>query len=429
MVDSTKSYFFSVIALVLLASCACNRDDDGGTRGPAAPEPLWSTDLVDEFNGTTNLGAIDAALTYGGDIYLSRLGERGGGVLSRIDAETGEKLWDWGDLLRGLDDRMNISDYVLHDNLLYFVDGRRRYSIDLDRGETRWRKEDIQTKSGYLSSIGDQVFLTGENPNHPSGKQNTIIYRSSFSAGEMIPLLSPNFNPEGLEESPSIGGVADLHTYLHEVTGDTLISFVWIQPAGAPDSFTYLRSYLSLYNLSAGEYVYDGTPIHEVAQTASLRAPIQVVDGRVFLSVRRDLFCHDLATGHRLWRVRQGGDNLFSGFAVDGDRLVANSEDKLTTCYDVRTGERLWQRQTAGTSTRIDGRVLNGVVYFAGGSDGILHAINLDNGRSLWAAPASRYGGADRWLFDLAAVPGKGDEPGRIVVGTDGKAYCFEAFR
>ena len=74
-------------------------------------------------------------------------------------------------------------------------------------------------------------------------------------------------------------------------------------------------------------------------------------------------------------------------------------------------------------------RYLNGVVYFGGGGDGKLHAVDAETGEYLWEIESPDLGKNKSAYFGglCAVVPGVGSEKGKIVVTTGLNAYCYEA--
>ena len=75
---------------------------------------------------------------------------------------------------------------------------------------------------------------------------------------------------------------------------------------------------------------------------------------------------------------------------------------------------------------------LNGVIYFVGGGDGKLHAVEAATGKYLWRLESPDKAANKNAYFQsslCAVVPGKNGAKGKVVVLTGLNAYCYEAER
>ena len=98
-------------------------------------------------------------------------------------------------------------------------------------------------------------------------------------------------------------------------------------------------------------------------------------------------------------------------------------------CLDPATGRQIWKEKSSGTSSPIS--YLNGVVYFLGGGDGKLHAIDANTGQHLWRlnSPDKAKDSGAFFYGVCVAVPGSGGSKGRVVAMTGLGAYGYEAIR
>jgi outer membrane protein assembly factor BamB len=123
----------------------------------------------------------------------------------------------------------------------------------------------------------------------------------------------------------------------------------------------------------------------------------------------------------------------WSGFAVSGNAAVTqeqHGEEEHTTSYDLRSGELIWTtRETArfsdplaGTGPRATPTISDGRVYAVGGT-GILKALDLETGRTLWKRDVMSDGGTELPRYGLSSSPLVIDE--LVVVnagGADGRS-------
>ena len=139
--------------------------------------------------------------------------------------------------------------------------------------------------------------------------------------------------------------------------------------------------------------------------------------------------CHDLITGREMWTVNFSEGFVFSGFTIQEGRIFANNGDRFTYCLNPETGRQIWKEESSGSASPIS--YLNGVLYFMGGGDGRLHAIDANTGKHLWrlrSPDVDKNSGA--WFYGICvAVPGQGGKKGRIVATTGLNAYGYEAIR
>ena len=157
---------------------------------------------------------------------------------------------------------------------------------------------------------------------------------------------------------------------------------------------------------------------------------IHTEDDRMYISAGNRIACHSLATGDQIWEYLFPRDFMFSGFIVEEGVVVANCEDSKLYGLDSRTGKLKWTGKGAGTSSRLEGRYLNGIVYFSGGSTSRIHAVDIHTGRTVWMLdPALIDKTVDDWKRDIYVVPPKNGGKGHVIACTHLHAYCFEAYQ
>ena len=134
----------------------------------------------------------------------------------------------------------------------------------------------------------------------------------------------------------------------------------------------------------------------------------------------------DAATGSIVWTVQ--GKNMFqSKTATDGERFFVGGWDNHFRCIDARSGNLLWDLEL-GRKQRYDNfsafapaitspAVGNGKV-FVSTNDGILHALNIGDGKEVWQINWERMGYSSP-LFHQGRVYGALDDKGKV--------FCVDA--
>jgi outer membrane protein assembly factor BamB len=172
---------------------------------------------------------------------------------------------------------------------------------------------------------------------------------------------------------------------------------------------------------------WSGRPA-EAAATTAVRTPRGDIapasvegDYPQFLGPRRDGTLPDAhlspdwdATPPReLWRRPIGAG--WSAFAVAGRYAVTQEqrgEDEVVSCYDRLTGEPIWTHANharhedglGGPGPRATPTIVNGHVYALGGT-GLLDALDLETGASLWSQDILGDTGASRPTYGVSGSP------------------------
>jgi len=221
-------------------------------------------------------------------------------------------------------------------------------------------------------------------------------------------------------------GVAARYTVRVEaVSGDLVPSFrwVWSQPWDArlaePETGT----------IAAGTRA--GTSEHDFPGYLGAGAD-GIVDG---VRLARDWAANP---PREVWRREIGSG--WSGFAVAGDFAITQEQrgsEERTTCHDLASGEILWSHAEAvrheeplgGPGPRAT-PAISGERVFSVGATGILNALDLRSGESLWRVDLTEVAGVGRPEYGFAASPVVHD--GRVVVVAGGNAgrslWAFDEF-
>jgi outer membrane protein assembly factor BamB len=75
---------------------------------------------------------------------------------------------------------------------------------------------------------------------------------------------------------------------------------------------------------------------------------------------------------------------------------------------------------------------MNGVVYFTGGGDGLLHAVEIETGKHLWRlqSPDLKHNRGAWFKEVVRTIPADAEgEKGKVIVSSYLSAFCYEAAR
>lgn len=419
-----RNYLLWTATLLLLLLAACKKDEirineQGEIVGL---EPLWKTAIQRGDRPYSN-SIIRAHLAYGRKVLLATVEGESDHWLTAVDVDTGEDLWKWNEVYEPWE-KFDITYAYSHQNLMTYVRGGRHYCIDLETGQTHWR---IRREDSYRSEIfglRDSYFITGPNIDSLPGYRTNIVYRGNLYSGELETYLYPP------DIDFTTGGEADLVTGFNRVLPVERNGKQYLILDGSdPFPNWYYDRFLGLYNATDQVWEYNRINIAEPKQNNTIRNLI-VYEEKVYTNAGNEIACHDLWTGEQRWKRKFPLDFLFSGFIVADGRVVANCENSVLYGLDADRGTTLWEGEGAGTSSFLEGRYLNGIVYFSGGSTGRIHAVDTETGKTVWRLEPGRIEkGAEDWKPDIYVIPGQGGEKGRVVACTPLHAYCFEAYR
>jgi outer membrane protein assembly factor BamB len=343
-------------------------------------------------------------------------------MLGLIDNHDGELIWKWDDRYRPETEDIEIYYYAQYNNLLTYQVGSRSYCINLDDGISYWR---IRRNTSFLEKMygKDSIYYTFSNSETKYLEYDeSVVYRGNILTGEIHEYLSPNFSCAVLAPGDRIGDVTAALPYT--INGVEHLVIIWQEP---PTDWDW-QSYVGLYNCETRQWVYEKVLMDQPAESGVLLAPPVIHNGRVYANIGTHIVCHDIATGTQKWNKSFPHDFMFAGFIIAENRLIASCENEILYCLDPFSGSQLWQTKGSGTSSRL--AYLNGIVYFVGGGDGKLHAVEATTGKTVWLLDGEKYFDSMFAAYNPVYVfEAKDGEPARVIALSLGSAYCFEAYQ
>lgn len=363
---------------------------------------------------------LAAAIYYKGNIVIPVSDGGTKRLLAMINSKNGEFIWKWDDRYVPTEYE-DITYYFQYNNLLTYQNGTRSYCINLDNGTTHWKhRGDTVFDIRIFTDRDEYYFMIGKIVNH-QGYIEYPIYRFDINTGNFSEFISANYSADYIAPDNMIGATCNIN----KVPGnDSLYSITYAEPLPNWN----VNSFLGLYNQYSKKWVYDRKLMAKPTQNTSVFTPPQIYNGKVYANCGYDIVCHDIATGKQLWTRDFGADFMFSGFIIVENKLIGSCENQMLYCINPDNGTIIWQTKGSGTSSRL--AYLNGIVYFIGGGDGKLHAVEVSTGKTVWLLDANSIDGTIFASYNPVFVfPAADGKPARVIALTLSNAYCFEAYR
>ena len=422
------------LSLLWLYGCKPIAETEISPKGEVISKPhLWQTSI----NEGNIMGAgVSSSVIYNGQVlcpgalaYSPPIANFSRGAMNMMSIETGKTQWNWKNYIRA-NDALDMYIHYKIDNHLIVSNGPSIYCIDLETGKSAWSriKRDGLTTTPIITGIGNSYFFCGSKYS-PADKQSLVsVYRGNVLAPDPEELIVSPTLPKELPDGSSGISAGATSLLAFEQAGDTMLVIDHHTPS-LPANQGIIRSVFGLYNVTKRKWVYDNVATTAPNYGTTVDGLPVIYNDKVYHSVGRHFTCHDLATGAKVWERAFGGNFLFSGFIIADGIIVANSEDTYIYGLDPATGSERWQEKSSGTSTRLVYQ--DGVVYYAGGGDGLLHAVDVQTGKHLWKLQSPDFRtNSDAYFWGMVAgLPAQNGKKGRIFASTGLNVYCYEAVK
>ena len=430
-------YYSLFFLLYAACCCSCKREPDilRDDNGVAIKLPtLWSVPV----SSGNYLGiGVDAPVVYQNRYVLCPGGGGGFGkaVLHMVDAQTGSLKWKWNDYV-DKDDNIDVTWFYTRNNLFLSSLGSKTRVINMDTGETVWRrkKKDGMTSNITVAGIGDDYYFVGIGYNEQIKQSKSSLFRGriTFPTEEELVIPADFFPREYEGDGLGYGGygVQAALPFVHQ--GDTMVVASYASSTPNPDPKVIalgVHPYFGVFNVSRHQWLYKGVELAKPGVSMVVDGMPVISNGKVYHNINRLITCHDLLTGREIWRRQFNANFLFGGFIITDGVLVANCEDLFIYGLNPETGQELWKEPSSGSPSRMYD--LNGVVYFAGGGDGYFHAVDVKTGKHLWRleSPDKKRNSSAFFYLMAAGIPGFDGKKGVIVAHTGLHVYGYEAAR
>jgi outer membrane protein assembly factor BamB len=400
-------------------------------------EPIWKTSVsVKTFPAHgVNIpptvyedGVVMASATGFELVKGSGMGRPG---LLMLDVLTGRIRWKWDDYMYDRETLFLTDRYTFKDKMVFHI-GPRTYCINLSSGKTEWKKWKADSvyalNPSTIGGIDERYFFSGR-----VIRADCVYYQPSkmFEDNLLKPLPEIELvNPQLPQEFFGITPIPRGATFFRPTVldGDTMIVVAYQVPT--PEAqFNIIKTAFGLYNLGKREWQYKDQILLQPQSGGVVDWCPVIYEEKIYWNANRDIVCNDLRTGREIWRKAFRQDFLFTPLIIAENKVIANNEDTWLYAMNVNTGAEIWKTKSAGTSTHLIYQ--DGYVYYVGGGDGLLHAVDVSNGKTMWKLTSpdlNVYSGA-HFFGGISGVPAKDGKKGRIMANTGRHVYCYEAIK
>ena len=407
---------------------SCDKDDkyiDGNVktndRGEIISLPyLWKIPIHADGNWQNYNPSLEDNMVFGENVIIPTTNGPKSRNLTMISSKDGSRIWDWSEWYQPETEGGHFTWNVSFNNSFHWVNGTRRYTIDFESGETIMKDRNSEDRSFYVrvSNIKEDVFLLSDVVDN-SYLRSTVfkgnIYNSEYSEYLVLP-----YSTDSIGVNNRVKGISEVMPYVINGTNYLVI----FSTQSYPNWYYDLR--LNLYNYDTDEWVY--MDVFAAIPKQNNSGPAKIFDDKIYFSAGREILCYNIITGERIWQRDFPHDFTFSGFEISEGIMVANCENQV--CYGINpeNGVIQWESEGSGTSSNLNNRIMNGVVYFSGGGTPFLYAKNIHTGETLWRLDPFEFEPLDgNWRGDVNLVPGRNGEKGKVIIRSNRYAYCFEA--
>ena len=419
----------SIIFIILfLTACSKEKETIVDANGVTTKlSTLWGISISN--NGKLAEVIARSTLVYDDENVLVGANRDNNRFLCSLNSNNGKMNWMWGDLLAQLTnpsyiDPLTIGEdkYHIYNKKLSFIDGGNTYLLSLLTGKTVTRNQVTLSRNTQCSGFDNLLFTSGalRDSDRPEG-----LYMTDLNAVDNpVFVTMPIYDRNDVDEQSVFKGMIG-ETLPFKRSGDILIAVLFSDPGKTSSRYS---TAMGLYNFSQKKWVYERAPLNGSYPNSNV-SWAKLYNDKVYHTSTRSMQCNDVMTGKLIWSVNFDQGFGSSGFVIQDGKIFGNNDNRFTYCLDLETGRQIWKEESSGSASPIS--YLNGVLYFMGGGDGRLHAIDANTGKHLWRlrSPDVDKNSGAFFYGTCVAVPGQGGKKGRVVATTGLNAYGYEAIR
>jgi outer membrane protein assembly factor BamB len=318
-------------------------------------------------------------------------------VLWMKDQRTGKTLWQSADFFRDAETLL-VERVFIKDSIMVIANANKHYGINLNTGKFIWRNRQYESLHAGITGEGTHYYFSDFHKNIFSGDVQT------GREGKILSISSKA--PQCIIRQPVI---------IRKKNENFLVALY-----SDYNPMTYIgQPFFSLYNLTKKRIVHTTPLLPPETGNSPYGIPI-IDDNQVYFSVGNYVICCNLQDGKEIWKHKFQSGFLTSGIAVMENLLIANTDDSGIYALNPLTGKIVWQNENGGASSTLF--YMDGVIYFTGGGNGLLYAINAKSGQLLWKiqAPSERQNENDFFFGNVTGADGK------IYASSYTTLYCFK---
>ena len=411
--DSMKNSF--LFALVIFFACCGKENSDENVKtndkGEIISLPyLWKFPLHQHEGNFIHNPPLFDNMVFDERVLIPTTNSADSRNLTMINSNDGSKLWDWSEWFQPETEGGNVRRKIVSGNYHHWINGTRRYTIDLETGESVLRDrnaEDISF-STRNTSIGSKTFLMSRIDND-EGFSTTALFCSDILNSHFELVLEVPYSSDTIGELNMVQGFDEVLPYINN--GNEYLVVLSSQP--------YLNwNYdirVNLYDWTDKNWIYTNKISVEPKQNNSGWS--MLYNDHLYFSAGREILCYEIMTGKRVWQRDFPHDFTFSGFEISDGIMVANCENAV--CYGINptTGNIIWQSDGSGTASKLNNRIMDGVVYFKGGGPAFFFAKDINTGETLWRLDPYEFETSNAyWTESVSVIPGKDGDKGKVIV-------------
>lgn len=331
-----------------------------------------------------------------------------------FDKNTGQFQRKWTDFFEpNLDIIQTVSPTHVYQEKISFATRNKIFTVNVKTGQTifkKWEKE----YAGARNVLGfkDKIYRHLSNNQYDNDSEDYIKeYNTITEENRIIYSVKGKDNYQTGLRYP---------TFYIDKAGDTIMLI-----ANMTYNFTTksTKPFFIKYNVTKKTTLFEKEWYHN--ETGSCSAPPLIKDGKVYVTLGRKIICVDLESGETLWTRLLQSIVAFSDPIIAQNTFYVIDEERQLYALDLNTGNILWQTEGSGSSSNL--AYLNGVIYFTGGGDGLLHAVEASNGQHIYKfrCPDEAVNSNFWWQRGVTVDP----DTKRLYVASYGSLFCLEAVR
>ena len=345
--------------------------------------------------------------------------------LYSINATNGKKNWEWSDFETDVDQttfKIYTDALVNNNHHLMALSKENVYSIDLNTGTTKWKKQNRYGKN--FSGIGNTYFMIDYANNQTQNQFEEAIYTGDVQNSNVfyeltIPPFKRLFPANAIYRR-------NINQHVPFIKNqDTMLLVTYSKPAST--TISLLQPKYGIYNISKKQWLVDDIVLAE-PNTYGLLYSTQINNNKAYFTTGYKLLCYDLDTSAKLWE--QEINSFFLSVPIFlNNTVIAQAFEGTIYAYDTQSGSKVWQSKN-GTLNR--GSTLehhNGIIYYIlGGGSTACYGIDATNGilKLQINCPKNEESGFD----DIVRiVPQPNGKKAMLVLNTYTHAYGYEAVR
>jgi outer membrane protein assembly factor BamB len=330
-----------------------------------------------------------------------------------FDKNTGKLSSKWADFFETDKDIFGLNSTYQANNSISFATRNKIFTVDPNSGKTllkNWDKYYAGLSDVY--GLGSKIYRQLSNLKYDNANEGYIKeYDTNTQDSRIVYSMKAKDNYE-------VGFMS--HNVYVDKSGDTIMLITNMMYNFNTRS---RKPFLIKYNLTKRSTVFEKEWTHE--EGGNFSAPPLIHKDKVYVTLGRNIICVDLETGNWVWTRYLSALVMFSNPIIAQNTFYVIDEERQLYALDLNTGNILWQTEGSGSSSNL--AYLNGVLYFTGGGDGLLHAVEASNGQHLYKfrCPDEAVNSNFWWQRGVTVDP----DTKRLYVASYGSLFCLEAVR